>query len=587
MLPILKRILPSAGFLIMIISCSLNGWAIGETPLAQQGIQDLRNWDWKRDGKVSLVGEWKYLPGSITAHNESRKDWQNTPVPQNWLLPNDEKIATYRLQVLLPEDRKELGLFLQDIGSAYRLWNGEKLLHAVGQPGEDLASTISGFQHLVVPLKDLSDSMTLYLEVANFHYINGGILSPIYIGREIELNQDLRSGMLWGGLLSGGILLAFLIHGGIYLIDKKFRAIGFAALIQFALAIHLLTINDRFFFDLIGPDNWGIGIKVQYETLFLFFLSINLTQLEIFVRSSKKWLYRSLMGLGILSLCVTVLLPPRYVSFLEYAIPIIVAITICLSIVLAIRGLRQKIALAWGLLVINFVTCLMAILDYDNILGHMGNISYVHYGFAIAMLGSSLVLLNRVAQVIYREAQLSKQLEIAKSALEAKNEDLEAKVNEKSRELIEQKEIGHQLEMEMKQRDLELVKVNMDVKRRTLEKVVGQLEEFYHTHHRNHGLKGLIQEMKSQSQINQRLDVIAKDTDQANVAFYKRLSNKFPDLTKTEREICALLLLNMSSKEIARLRSTSVNSVNVARSRIRKKVGLDRTQELEPFLKSI
>jgi len=67
-------------------------------------------------------------------------------------------------------------------------------------------------------------------------------------------------------------------------------------------------------------------------------------------------------------------------------------------------------------------------------------------------------------------------------------------------------------------------------------------------------------------------------------SFYDILDEKFPDLSPSERKICAMLKLNMSSKEIAAITMTHPESVDTARSRIRKKLGLEKDENLTEFL---
>ncbi len=59
--------------------------------------------------------------------------------------------------------------------------------------------------------------------------------------------------------------------------------------------------------------------------------------------------------------------------------------------------------------------------------------------------------------------------------------------------------------------------------------------------------------------------------------YYKKLQKLAPDLTPSELKICAFLKLNMNSKEISALIHQSTKSVEVKRSRIRKKLGLTNT----------
>lgn len=57
--------------------------------------------------------------------------------------------------------------------------------------------------------------------------------------------------------------------------------------------------------------------------------------------------------------------------------------------------------------------------------------------------------------------------------------------------------------------------------------------------------------------------------------FYQRLQKKFSNLTSNELKLCAFLRLNMSTKEISAITHQSINSITVARSRLRKKLEID------------
>ncbi len=62
--------------------------------------------------------------------------------------------------------------------------------------------------------------------------------------------------------------------------------------------------------------------------------------------------------------------------------------------------------------------------------------------------------------------------------------------------------------------------------------------------------------------------------------FYDTLHQRFPDLTPNEIKICAFLRLNMSTKEISSITYQSVKSINMARFRLRKKMNIDREENL-------
>ncbi|MEJ2594879.1 MAG: tetratricopeptide repeat protein [bacterium] len=71
---------------------------------------------------------------------------------------------------------------------------------------------------------------------------------------------------------------------------------------------------------------------------------------------------------------------------------------------------------------------------------------------------------------------------------------------------------------------------------------------------------------------------------QVHIDFYKKLVEKFPDLTTNDLRLSAFLKLNMSTKDIAAITYQSVNSIDVARSRLRQKFGLSKEENLSAFL---
>ncbi|HTM99698.1 MAG TPA: hypothetical protein VL088_13175, partial [Pedobacter sp.] len=56
--------------------------------------------------------------------------------------------------------------------------------------------------------------------------------------------------------------------------------------------------------------------------------------------------------------------------------------------------------------------------------------------------------------------------------------------------------------------------------------------------------------------------------------FYDILNERFPNLSPSERKLCAFLKLNMTTKEISAITHQNVKSIEIARTRLRKKLNL-------------
>ena len=73
-----------------------------------------------------------------------------------------------------------------------------------------------------------------------------------------------------------------------------------------------------------------------------------------------------------------------------------------------------------------------------------------------------------------------------------------------------------------------------------------------------------------------------------HATFYQALQVRFPALTPNERKLCAFLRLNMSTKDISAITQQTLNSITVARSRLRKKLQIEGEDvNLIDFLQSI
>ena len=69
--------------------------------------------------------------------------------------------------------------------------------------------------------------------------------------------------------------------------------------------------------------------------------------------------------------------------------------------------------------------------------------------------------------------------------------------------------------------------------------------------------------------------------------FLKRLKEKYPTISPRELDLSTYLLMNMSTKEIAEIMNISSGGVELARYRLRKKLGLTKKENLNGFLMSI
>ncbi len=69
--------------------------------------------------------------------------------------------------------------------------------------------------------------------------------------------------------------------------------------------------------------------------------------------------------------------------------------------------------------------------------------------------------------------------------------------------------------------------------------------------------------------------------------FYRKLHKTYPNLTPNEIKLCAFLRLNMTTKEISSITLQSVRSIEMARTRLRRKMGITREQNIVTLLQNL
>lgn len=75
--------------------------------------------------------------------------------------------------------------------------------------------------------------------------------------------------------------------------------------------------------------------------------------------------------------------------------------------------------------------------------------------------------------------------------------------------------------------------------------------------------------------------------DELHQEFFKAMKKRFPNLSIYDLRLCAYLKIGLNSKEMADIFQVLPSSINVSRSRLRKKLNLSPDEDLYEFLNSI
>src|SRR5690606_21499859 len=97
----------------------------------------------------------------------------------------------------------------------------------------------------------------------------------------------------------------------------------------------------------------------------------------------------------------------------------------------------------------------------------------------------------------------------------------------------------------------------------------------------------LIKEYTFKFDFNENIQRFHTNIENLQSDFLFKIKEEFPHLTDKDVQLALQVKLILSSKEIASINNISLNSVEIGRHRLRKKLGLDQKDNLVSFLENI
>lgn len=189
-------------------------------PSAQNGVIDLTQWDFKKDGEARLDGTWNFywkkllsqqqIKGSDRIIKSATIDlpsvWNNKVLDGKQL--HCDGFATLSLIVKLKNiEQAELGVLFLGINSVYKLWINGKLIAENGDPvREDTAETFRFHYHRLIGFKADNNTLHFVLQVSNHTNTQGGVVASILLGDYEQMIQNKTEIEYFGLFVNGSFL---------------------------------------------------------------------------------------------------------------------------------------------------------------------------------------------------------------------------------------------------------------------------------------------------------------------------------------------------------------------------------------------
>lgn len=211
------------------------------------------------------------------------------------------------------------------------------------------------------------------------------------------------------------------------------------------------------------------------------------------------------------------------------------------------------------------------------------NQTYLYGSFALAGLTLLIgfLILNRQRLKVIKDKELG---EKEAQILEEKKALLDAELL--NRQLTEER---LQKELDYKNKELTTYALNLIQKNEVLEKIKSAVDEIRNSDESEvrPKLTSLINTVNYSFHLDKDWENFRVHFEQVHQSFFDKLVNLYPDLSPNDLKLCALIKLNLDTKETASILDISPESAKVARHRLRKKLNLTQDQNLAAFLSGI
>lgn len=404
-----------------------------------------------KQNTIKLAGNWEFYWNQLLEPNDFKNN-STTPkplyikVPKSWssVKVNGQKLpstgyATYRLVVHKNVDTEKTiyGLKVSTIFSSYKLWINGKLVATVGKVGKTKGDSSPAFKYqdipfILDPAEGSTNNIEIVIQVSNFHHQRCGLHFPIYLSTYNNITAATRWMDILNLIIIGIILVIGINHLALYLFRKQDKSNLYFGIVCIVMILRNLSTGDRIITYLFPNIGWEFLLKIDnfsgFGTIPLFALFIY----TLFKDEFPKLLRNIYLYIGVV-VTLFVFVTPAFVYgkfrtvFELYVLFGGLYLTFGILLIATLRKRPYALPAFLGM----FILYSTAINDVLSSMGLIQTAYLAPYGLAVFMLIQSIAINNKSANAINENEKLSDQLQHEK-------ENLEHRIEERTRELQSQ-----------------------------------------------------------------------------------------------------------------------------------------------------
>ncbi|MBZ9686564.1 response regulator [Clostridium estertheticum] len=288
-------------------------------PVAEKGVLDLRNWDFKADGMIKLNGGWEFYDNKLLLPEDFKSDIKQDVKYEN--LPGifgERGYCTYRLKLLMKNEEELYSVKIDFIQNAYELWANNKLITSVGKVGKAKNEMVPKLNPAIGSFYVEKGETYLVLRVSNF-YNKYGYIDTLILGKSEEITAMREKKIALSVFIFGCSIMAAIYSIGVFINRRKDKAQLYFAMICVIIAIRTLFIGEGFLISLLPNLNYIFSTKIKIWTFYAYIPFIILCIDKSYEKIMSPKLVKTSNYLALLYTLIVIFIPMEY--YLYYIAP--------------------------------------------------------------------------------------------------------------------------------------------------------------------------------------------------------------------------------------------------------------------------
>ncbi len=411
----------------------------------ENGILDLRNFDFHDYGLIKLSGNWFFYPDILENNSFNLEKFKNSQkvvyVPSTWnkLMINDDGkknsgfgYGSYSLKIFFNKPVSDISFKILDTSSSYRLFINGTEYASNGYVSSNLKNYKPEYKPIVFSLKDTTDQLDIVVQVANYSHARGGLWEPIFIGSVETINNFRENRVFSDYFLIGGLLLMILYHLAVFIYRKMEKTPLYLGLFCLFILIRTTVTGERILSFLLDFNHL---LRIEYIMTFLpvpiFIIFVMNSFSSVLENKVIKYCYAVLVTFGFIMSLFPIFGSINFFTKTIYIFYVYFSLTSLLIIFIAIRAFIQNMT-GSGLFLTGVVVIVLSAANdiLYNTLILQDTQPLLSYGLYLFIFFQSSILAKKFSILYYKNQVLSITLENRNQELKKTTEELDLRLEE-------------------------------------------------------------------------------------------------------------------------------------------------------------